>query len=90
MITVSPNGFLFCRYMPGYYSAGLEQVQIDGDVLFGLLKKSSNVTYKHLKKQRVDPILIMMEWFMCVFSRTLPWPSVLRVSIKAQKIVECA
>jgi len=67
------------RYMPGYYSAGLEQVQVDGDVLFGLLKKSSNVTYKHLKKQRVDPILIMMEWFMCVFSRTLPWPSVLRV-----------
>ena len=69
------------RYLPGYYSAGLEQVQVDGDVLFGLLKKSSNVTYKHLKKQRVDPILIMMEWFMCVFSRTLPWPSVLRVSL---------
>ena len=68
--------------MPGYYSAGLEQVQVDGDVLFGLLKKSSNVTYKHLKKQRVDPILIMMEWFMCVFSRTLPWPSVLRVSLQ--------
>ena len=27
----------------------------------------------------VDPALYMIEWFMCVFCRTLPWPTVLRV-----------
>ncbi|XP_074643871.1 TBC1 domain family member 10B-like [Tubulanus polymorphus] len=67
------------KYLPGYYSAGLEAVQIDGDVLYGLLKKVSLVTYKHLKKQRIEPILYMTEWFMCVFTRTLPWATVLRM-----------
>ena len=27
----------------------------------------------------MEPILYMTEWFLCVFARTLPWPSVLRV-----------
>lgn len=27
----------------------------------------------------LDPILYMMEWFMCIYTRTLPWASVLRV-----------
>jgi hypothetical protein len=67
------------KYLPGYYSAGLEAVQIDGEVLFRLLKRMLPQTYKHLKKQKVEPVLYMTEWFMCVFSRTLPWSSVLRM-----------
>lgn len=66
------------KYLPGYYSPGLEAVQTDGDVLFGLLKKATPSVYKHMKKQRIDPILYMTEWFMCVYSRTLPWSTVLR------------
>lgn len=31
------------------------------------------------KKHRVEPVLYMVEWFMCIFCRTLPWPTVLRV-----------
>ncbi|CAL1271898.1 unnamed protein product [Larinioides sclopetarius] len=67
------------KYLPGYYSPGLEAIQIDGEILFGLIKKVSPTIYKHLKKQRVEPILYMTEWFMCAFSRTLPWSTVLRV-----------
>ncbi|XP_022102124.1 TBC1 domain family member 10A-like [Acanthaster planci] len=67
------------KYLTGYYSVGLEAVQIDGMVLAGLTKKESPTAYKHLKKHKIDPILYMTEWFMCMFSRTLPWPSVLRV-----------
>ncbi|XP_063448562.1 TBC1 domain family member 10A-like [Mytilus edulis] len=67
------------KYLPGYYSPGLEAVQVDGDVLFGLLKKTSLPIHKHLKKQKMEPILYMTEWFMCVFTRTLPWGCVLRV-----------
>ena len=37
------------------------------------------MAYRHLKKFKIDPILYMTEWFMCVFSRTLPWSCVLRV-----------
>ncbi|XP_071094211.1 TBC1 domain family member 10B-like [Haliotis cracherodii] len=67
------------KYLPGYYSPGLEAIQLDGDVLFGLLKKTSPAVYKHLKKQRVEPIMYMTEWFMCVFTRNLPWACVLRI-----------
>jgi len=37
------------------------------------------MVYKHLKKQKIEPVLYMTEWFMCIFTRTLPWSSVLRV-----------
>ncbi|XP_070571936.1 TBC1 domain family member 10B-like [Ptychodera flava] len=67
------------KYLIGYFSPGLEAIQVDRDVLFGLLKKVLPYTYKHLKKWKVEPILYMTEWFMCVFVRTLPWGSVLRV-----------
>ncbi|VDK70029.1 unnamed protein product [Litomosoides sigmodontis] len=67
------------KYLPGYYSAGLEAIQIDGDILFQLLKDKSRFSYMHLKKHRVEPVLYMVEWFMCIFCRTLPWPTVLRV-----------
>ncbi|KAF0301327.1 TBC1 domain family member 10A [Amphibalanus amphitrite] len=67
------------EYLPGYYGQGLERVQLDGDILHGLVKKVSPHVYRHLKKQKLDPALYMVEWFMCVYSRTLPWASVLRV-----------
>ncbi|RXN37102.1 TBC1 domain family member 10A-like protein [Labeo rohita] len=67
------------KYLPGYYSAGLEAIQLDGEILFALLKRVSPVAHRHLKKHKIDPILYMTEWFMCAFSRTLPWASVLRV-----------
>ncbi|XP_030625129.1 TBC1 domain family member 10A-like [Chanos chanos] len=67
------------KYLPGYYSAGLEAIQLDGEILFALLKRVSPAAHRHLKKHKIDPILYMTEWFMCAFSRTLPWASVLRV-----------
>ncbi|XP_010875816.1 TBC1 domain family member 10A [Esox lucius] len=67
------------KYLPGYYSAGLEAIQLDGEILYALLKRVSPVAHRHLKKHKMEPILYMTEWFMCAFSRTLPWASVLRV-----------
>lgn len=67
------------KYLRGYYSPGLDAIQLDGEILFALLKRVSPSAYRHLKKQRVDPIMYMTEWFMCAFSRTLPWATVLRV-----------
>ncbi|KAM3826462.1 TBC1 domain family member 10A [Vipera latastei] len=67
------------KYLPGYYSEKLEAIQLDGEILFSLLQRVSPLAYKHLGKQKIDPILYMTEWFMCAFSRTLPWSSVLRV-----------
>ncbi|XP_063989238.1 TBC1 domain family member whacked [Diachasmimorpha longicaudata] len=67
------------KYLVGYYSQGMETLQRDGDILFALLKRVSPVAYKHLKKQKMEPILYMTEWFLCVYTRTLPWESILRV-----------
>ncbi|KAF5899954.1 TBC1 domain family member 10A-like, partial [Clarias magur] len=67
------------KYLPGYYSAGLEAIQLDGEILFSLLKRVSPVAHRHLKKHKIEPVLYMTEWLMCAFSRTLPWSSVLRV-----------
>jgi len=68
------------RYIPGYYSPSFADViQLDAAILLGLLKRVSPAAHKHLTKQEIDPTMIIQEWFLCVYSRTLPWPSVLRV-----------
>ncbi|XP_072311507.1 TBC1 domain family member 10A [Eucyclogobius newberryi] len=67
------------KYLPGYYSKGLEAIQLDGEILHALLKKVCPVAYRHLENQKLGPVLYMTEWFMCAFSRTLPWASVLRI-----------
>ncbi|XP_062239368.1 TBC1 domain family member 10A-like [Platichthys flesus] len=67
------------KYLPGYYSPGLEAIQLDGEILNALLRRVSPLAFRHLEKHKIDPILYMTEWFMCAFSRTLPWASVLRV-----------
>ncbi|XP_056274843.1 TBC1 domain family member 10A-like [Pseudoliparis swirei] len=67
------------KYLPGYYSPGLEAIQLDGEILYALLRRVSPLAFRHLEKHKIDPILYMTEWFMCAFSRTLPWASVLRV-----------
>ena len=67
------------KYVPGYYSPGLEHIQLDGAILQELLRHKLRPTYKLLKTHSVDPALYMIEWYMCVFCRTLPWATVLRV-----------
>ncbi|RUS79286.1 hypothetical protein EGW08_012941 [Elysia chlorotica] len=67
------------KYLMGYYSPGLEAIQLDGDILFGLLKKTSPSLHKHMRKQHIEPIMYMTEWFMCVYTRTLSWTIVLRL-----------
>ncbi len=52
---------------------------MDGEILNALLKRVNPPAYRHLEKHKIEPILYMTEWFMCAFSRTLPWASVLRV-----------
>ncbi|KAF3849158.1 hypothetical protein F7725_015655 [Dissostichus mawsoni] len=73
------------KYLPGYYSSGLEAIQLDGEILYALLRRVSPVAHRHLKKHKLEPVLYMTEWFMCAFSRTLPWASVLREKLKASQ-----
>ncbi|KAL4084227.1 hypothetical protein QTP88_028053 [Uroleucon formosanum] len=65
-------------YLCDYYSPGMETLIRDGNILFALLKEREPKIYKLLKKQSIDPIMYMTEWFLCAFTRTLPWPTLLR------------
>ncbi|XP_074023666.1 TBC1 domain family member 10B-like, partial [Numenius arquata] len=67
------------KYLPGYYSAGLEAVQLDGEVFGALARRAAPVAHRHLRRVRLEPLLFLPEWFMCIFARSLPWAHVLRV-----------
>ncbi|XP_006034254.1 carabin [Alligator sinensis] len=67
------------RYLPGYYSPEMEAVLLDGEVFMALLRRVCHRAYKHLQKHNVGPMLFVTEWFLCLFCRTLPFPTVLRI-----------
>ncbi|XP_038261761.1 carabin isoform X2 [Dermochelys coriacea] len=67
------------RYLPGYYSPEMEAVLLDGEVFVALLQRVCPKAYKHLRKHGVGPLLYVTEWFLCLYSRTLPFPTVLRI-----------
>lgn len=73
-----PTAFVF-SVNASYLCLFQEAIQLDGEILFALLRRVSPLAFRHLEKHKIDPILYMTEWFMCAFSRTLPWASVLRV-----------
>lgn len=74
-----PQGFLFSLLMLSYLCFFQEAIQLDGEILYALLRRVCPLAFRHLEKHKIEPILYMTEWFMCAFSRTLPWASVLRV-----------
>ncbi|XP_033015082.1 carabin [Lacerta agilis] len=66
-------------YLPGYYSPKMEALLLDSEVFVALLRRVCPKALKHLQKHGVGPLLYMPEWFLCLFTRTLPFPTVLRV-----------
>ncbi|KAK2890731.1 hypothetical protein Q8A67_013374 [Cirrhinus molitorella] len=66
-------------YLPGYYSPLLEGVLFDAAVLSSILKKMCPAAHKHLQNQGVDPLMFATDWLMCLYSRHLPFDTLLRV-----------
>ncbi|XP_066893801.1 carabin isoform X2 [Kogia breviceps] len=56
-----------------------EAVQLDAEVFTALLRRLLPRVYKHLQQVGVGPLLYLPEWFLCLFARSLPFPTVLRV-----------
>ncbi|XP_078740361.1 TBC1 domain family member 10A-like isoform X4 [Lampetra fluviatilis] len=68
------------HYLPGYYSPGLEAVQQDCELLSLLLApRLSPHARVLLHRLQLPPTLILPEWLLCAFARTLPAPSLARV-----------
>uniref|UniRef100_A0A0N5B4F3 Rab-GAP TBC domain-containing protein n=1 Tax=Strongyloides papillosus TaxID=174720 RepID=A0A0N5B4F3_STREA len=62
-----------------YYSDNLERLQKEGKILKSLLKIHLPKIYTLFEKHEVEPELYMVEWFLCLYSRTFPINVVLRL-----------
>lgn len=67
------------QYLPGYYSPLLEGVLFDATILSWVLKKTCPAAHKHLQQHGVEPLMFATDWLMCLFTRHLPFNTLLRV-----------
>jgi len=67
------------KYLQGYFGKKLESVQIDALIFSSLLDQTLPYISIHLKTYNVDPVMYIVEWMMCIFSRTLPFSTALRI-----------
>ena len=65
--------------LKGYYNPGLAELHKDAQVLLSLFEKENKFVHDSLVSNNVIPVFFMTDWFMCVFVRTLPWCTVLRI-----------
>ncbi|KAL7669159.1 hypothetical protein ACOME3_009825 [Neoechinorhynchus agilis] len=66
-------------YLEGYYNPDLSALKTDADILDKLLEKFAFKLHHLLHETGTEPVLFATEWFLCIFSRSLPWASVLRI-----------
>ncbi|CAJ0749290.1 1689_t:CDS:2, partial [Entrophospora sp. SA101] len=66
-------------YMSGYYTPTLTQIRIDAFVFEQLLAEHDPKLSQHLIDNDIIPLIYMTQWFMTLFTMTLPWASVLRI-----------
>ncbi|KAG0318309.1 hypothetical protein BGZ99_005754 [Dissophora globulifera] len=66
-------------YMQDYYIPSLRQLRIDAQVFERLLKDQDPPLAEHLLNNDVIPLMYMTQWFMTLYTMSLPWASVLRV-----------
>ncbi|KAJ8371880.1 hypothetical protein AAFF_G00299180 [Aldrovandia affinis] len=67
------------QYLPGYYSPLLEGVLFDAGVLSGVLRRACPAAHRHLLKHGVEPLMFATDWLMCLYTRHLPFHTLLRV-----------
>ncbi|XP_029964771.1 titin homolog [Salarias fasciatus] len=67
------------QYLPGYYNPLLEGVLFDAALLTWALKKMCPAVHKHLQHHGVEPLMFATDWLMCLFTRHLPFNTLLRV-----------
>ncbi|KAM4621627.1 uncharacterized protein tbc1d10c isoform 2-T2 [Polymixia lowei] len=67
------------QYLPGYYSPLLEGVLFDAAMLTWVLKRACPAIHRHLQRHGVEPLMFATDWLMCLFTRHLPFNTLLRV-----------
>ena len=69
-----------CKYyLPGYYGKTMEAMQLDA-LMFGyILEFQIPHIATHMSINGIEPMLYLVEWMVCIFSRSLPFDTVLRI-----------
>ena len=65
--------------LDGFFDSGLKMIQLNATILHYLLQQQMPDVHALLDKQQMEPLLYATDWFMCVFVKTLPWATVLRI-----------
>eukprot|EP00743_Colponemidia_sp_Colp-15_P002783 GILK01003011.1.p1 GENE.GILK01003011.1~~GILK01003011.1.p1 ORF type:complete len:414 (-),score=93.17 GILK01003011.1:96-1337(-) len=63
----------------GYYEEGMPMLKVDVRVLSALLEKKVPKVFAALKRCHIDLVWICSDWFMSLFSVTLPATTVVRI-----------
>lgn len=66
-------------YVPLCFLYPQEGVLFDAAILFSVLKRTCPAAYKHMQRQGVEPLMFATDWLMCLYSRHLPFNTLLRV-----------
>lgn len=56
-----------------------EGVLFDATLLMWVLKRTCPAVHKHLQQHGVEPLMFATDWLMCLFTRHLPFNTLLRV-----------
>eukprot|EP00043_Microstomoeca_roanoka_P020238 m.242462 g.242462 ORF g.242462 m.242462 type:complete len:331 (-) comp17135_c12_seq4:393-1385(-) len=67
------------KYMKDMFTSGLRQVQVCTTAMDILLQQQMPQLAQHIEQQGLSAIIYMTDWFMCAYSKTLPWDAVLRI-----------
>ncbi|KAI3385289.1 hypothetical protein SNEBB_009356 [Seison nebaliae] len=66
-------------YLHQYYSKTMSQFKMDCRIFEELLKETYPKIYEHFEEIGVLPEYFLPEWFLCLFTRSLPWPTTLYI-----------
>ncbi|PWN25630.1 hypothetical protein BDZ90DRAFT_262276 [Jaminaea rosea] len=66
-------------HMEGYFSNEMKQLHIDGVILGQLIQTMDGELANKLADVGVEPINFSPSWFLPLFCRILPWPTLIRV-----------
>ncbi|KAJ1558987.1 hypothetical protein HK405_012452, partial [Cladochytrium tenue] len=67
------------KYLLGHHEVSLARLRADAVVFSELLGTKSRKLAKHLAVNEVQPLIYLPQWFLTLFTVSLPWGSVLRI-----------
>jgi len=66
-------------HMEGYYTDNMKQLHVDGVVFGQLLQSMDPEVHARLTAWGIEPINYVPNWFLPMFTRILPWETMMRV-----------